>query len=206
MSTIIPLFSTPLYQSHLDDIDYNECNREINLSTFQTFGNFLSLSKEKSLIDRLPLLKQKIIKHLNTYLFEMLCFDPFEYYFVDSWFVKIAPGGKSAMHNHTNSLFSGVVYIHIGDDCEGIKFATNNFISNDLNQMRYELTHKKFNFYNSRSWEFFTKKGDIFIFPSGLEHQPLENKTNNFRYSLSFNVLPYNYSCNVMGARSGEYI
>ena len=201
MSNIIPLFSTPLYQSHIDDIDYYECNREINLSTFQAIDNFLSLSEERSLIDRLPSLKQKIIKHLNTYLFEMLCFDPFEYYFVDSWFVKIAPGGRSAMHHHSNSLFSGVVYIDIGDGSEGIKFQSTTFGSNNLNQMRYELKHKKFNFYNSKSWEFFAKNGDIFIFPSGLDHQTLKNKTNNFRYSLSFNVLPYNYSCNVIGAK-----
>ena len=206
MYDIIPLFSTPLYYSHLDGMDYNECNKEINLSTFMAIGNLISLSEEKSLLDRLPSLKQKIIQHLDTFLFEILCFDPFEYYIVDSWFVKIAPGGRSAMHNHSNSLFSGVVYIDIGDDREGIRFQSSSFISNNLNQVRYDFTHKKFNFYNSKSWDFYTKNGDIFIFPSGLNHQTLENKTNNFRYSLSFNVLPFNYSSNTVGGRSGEYL
>jgi len=201
MSSIIPLFSSPLYQSHLDDIDYDECNREINLSTFQAVDNFLFLSKEEFLMDRLPSLKQKIIKHLNTYLFEMLCFDPFEYFIVDSWFVKIAPGGESTMHDHPNSLFSGIVYIDIGDDREGIKFQSSNFVPNNFGQVRYHLTHKKHNFFNSKWWEFYTKKGDIFIFPSGLNHQTLKNKTNNYRYSFSFNILPYNYSCDGLGRR-----
>ena len=201
MSNIIPLFSTPLYRSHLDDIDYNECNKEIDLSTFKAIDGFLSLSKERFLIDRLPSLKQKIIKHLDTYLFEMLCFDPFEYYFVDSWFVRIAPGGESSMHDHPNSLFSGVVYIDIGDDGEGIKFKSSGFAPNNFGQMQYYLTHKKYNLYNSKWRDFYTKNGDIFLFPSSLMHQTLKNNTNNFRYSFSFNVLPYNYNCDGLGRR-----
>jgi len=201
MSNIIPLFSTPLYQSHIDDMDYNECNREINLSTFQADIDFLFVSKEKFLIDRLPSLKQKVIKHLNIYLFEMLCFDLFEYYIVDSWFVKISPGGESPMHCHSNSLFTGVVYIDIGDDGEGIKFESSSLAPNNLGQMQYYLTHKKYNYFNSKWWEFYPKNGDIFLFPSGLRHQTLKNKTNNYRYSFSFNVLPYNYSCDRLGGR-----
>jgi uncharacterized protein (TIGR02466 family) len=184
-------------------MDYSECFREINLSTFRIVsGEHLSLSEEKFLIDRLPSLKQKIIKHLNTYLFEMLCFDTFKYYIVDSWFVKIAPGGESIMHDHANSLYSGVVYIDVDNTTKGgIRFQFSNFGVNNFGQVRYDLSHKEYNLYNSKYWELYVENGDIFIFPSGLHHQTLKNISNNYRYSFSFNVLPYNYKSDELGGR-----
>jgi uncharacterized protein (TIGR02466 family) len=200
MSEIIPLFSTPIYRSKIIDFDYGEISSQLeNNSYIETYSN-LYITSEEYIIDKLPKLKQNITNHLNTYLFEKLSYNPFEYYFSDSWFVKIKPGGKSFKHQHSNSLYSGVVYFDVPDDGGMIVFSSIERV-NALNTIKLKLIEKEKTIYNSNTWAIKPMRGDILIFPSYIQHEVNLNESKEDRYSFAFNIFPVNYQCNILGAR-----
>ena len=49
-------------------------------------------------------------------------------------------------------------------------------------------TVKSYNIFNSLTWSFVVKTGDILLFPSNLGHSVQTKKGKNLRISLSFNV------------------
>ena len=202
MSELIPLFSTPLYCSIIIDLDYNEINIYLKNNNFvhSFHQNKINLSTEEYIIDRLPKLKQNIITHLNIYLFEKLSFEPFEYYFSDSWFVKVSPGGNSVKHAHGNSLYSGVVYFDEIKEGGLIDFSSLGGIS-FMNSVKYILPTKVDTIFNSSTWSIKPLKGDILIFPSYINHEITRNESENDRYSFAFNIFPVNFKYHKVGAR-----
>ena len=85
------------------------------------------------------------------------------------------------MHAHPNSLISGVFYINSDDKFDKIK----------LFKQQYEtiqLEIKEWNIWNSKSWWFPVKTGDIILFPSSLTHMVENKQGDNTRISLAFNV------------------
>jgi uncharacterized protein (TIGR02466 family) len=195
MSEIIPLFSTPVYYSKINNLDVREIESQIHTTSFKEAYEKLWLSSEEYIIDKLPKLKQNIINHLNVYLFDKLCFEPFNYYFSDSWFVKITPNGKSNSHFHSNSLYSGVVYFDFYDNAGEITFMSpeSNYVKNTVT---YLINNKKNTIFNSNSWSHKPVFGDILIFPSYVFHQVIENNSAKDRFSFAFNILPDNYIYN----------
>lgn len=85
------------------------------------------------------------------------------------------------MHNHSNSIWSGVFYIQTHEDDE-ILFYNNQFFQNQI--YLNELNH---NIYNSQIWHFPIKQGQLILFPSVLRHSAPPTKCDN-RISLSFNT------------------
>jgi len=200
MSEIVPLFSTPLYRSTIKDIDFAEIDPQIRLANFKEINENFWLSVDDGSINKVPNLKLKIINHINTYLFDKLEFQPFEFYFADSWFVRVGPGGSTPKHFHSNSLYSGVVYLRIPGEGGEIKFhSPETFNSN--NTVKYLFKVKESNFYNCEGWAFTPSVGEIIIFPSHLSHEVIVNNSEFDRYSFSFNILPYNFKSDVIGNR-----
>ena len=195
MSEIIPLFSTPVYFSKINNLDVEEIKSQIYLTNFKEPYEKLWVSSEEYIIDKLPKLKQNIIDHISLYLFNRLCFEPFNYYFSDSWFVKVLPGGKSNSHFHLNSLYSGVVYFDFYDNAGEIIFMSPES-NNVKNTVKYLINNKENNIFNSSSWSHKPVFGDILIFPSYLIHQVNENNSAKDRFSFAFNILPDNYIYN----------
>jgi uncharacterized protein (TIGR02466 family) len=200
MSDIIPLFSTPIYHSHIDDLDYEECYKGIANANFIEMFEGMQLSDNVFFLDDLPGLKQNIIKHVDNYLFKKLRLSPFEYYFPDSWFVKVRPEGCGDKHIHANSLYSGVVYIDVDENGGGIKFYSGE--SNRVTDtVKYNIDIAEYNLFNSKSWEFLPHNGDIFLTPSYASHEVMKNESNKDRYSFAFNILPLNYKNYKIGSR-----
>lgn len=192
MKNIIPLFSSPIYHSKIENFDYKEVIDQISLSNFQiSKGGLLDITTEEYIIDLLPKLKQNIIRHVNNHLFENLKLTPFEYYFPDSWFVRIPPNGYANLHAHANSLFSGIVYIDVPDQGGGIRFTQRPVGSNA--SVNFALSVEEINIFNTESWVINPDKGDIIITPSHLYHEVLKNESDSTRHSFAFNILPYNY-------------
>ena len=54
--------------------------------------------------------------------------------------------------------------------------------------MSPSINHKKFNTWNSETWWFPVKTGDLYMFPSSTTHQVQTKKGNNTRISLAFNT------------------
>jgi uncharacterized protein (TIGR02466 family) len=98
-----------------------------------------------------------------------------------SWANETTNGGFHHKHNHPNSFLSGVFY-PITEESDKIRFHKPNVANNVL-----KIEAEEFNFWNSETWWFPTSKGDIYIFPSVLEHD-VENIETARRVSIAFNT------------------
>ena len=98
-----------------------------------------------------------------------------------SWCNYSEPGQYHHKHAHPNSLVSGVFYINCDDKFDKIKFFNDKYKT-----IKPEI--KDWNLYNSESWWFTVKTGDIILFPSSLTHMVENKEGTNTRISLAFNV------------------
>lgn len=202
MSTLIPLFSSPVFVSSITDVDFVNIAKIASNAQYEDLDQDINISGEEYLIDRLPDLKRSIIKNVNEYFYNLLEIDPsFNYYFPDSWFVRVKPGAytKKGIHFHTNSLFSGVVYIDVDSDSGGLELCKGSPAS--YYSVTYKIPFKNINYLSAQDWIIPPAVGKIVIFPSYLLHSVLKNNTSKNRYSFAFNILPDNYRNNFVTTR-----
>jgi hypothetical protein len=77
-----------------------------------------------------------------------------------------------------------VLYFDSDEDNDKIKF----FSKIKYEQIKPEIDENKFNLWNSGSWWFAVKTGQLVMFPSSTTHQVDTKKGNNTRISLAFNT------------------
>jgi uncharacterized protein (TIGR02466 family) len=102
-------------------------------------------------------------------------------YITQSWLNYTETNQYHHKHVHPNSLVSGVLYINSNEENDKIKFF------NDFYKT-IKLEVKNWNMWNSESWWFTVKTGDIILFPSSTIHMVEVKKGDNTRISLAFNV------------------
>ena len=104
-----------------------------------------------------------------------------------AWININSPGSYNVKHTHPNSHLSGVMWIKAPKDSGNIVF------DNPLGHQ----THTEINSYNQEfKDQFFVHhaywlppiEGRMIIFPSHLQHAVNENKSNEDRISVSFNI------------------
>jgi len=107
-----------------------------------------------------------------------------EIFISQSWLNLTKPGEHHHKHRHSNSYISGVVYIDANIEKDKIYFY-------DRVYRELFVKPKNHNLWNSDSWHFPVKTGDIILFPSSLEHMVETVETDNqrdVRISLAFNT------------------
>lgn len=141
-------------------------------------------SKEKQLLKKpkLKFLKNKILEEFYIFTKEVLKYEQ-KFDFSTSWSVVSEPGAETNFHSHANSMFSGILYLHVDENSGDIAFQ-------DYTDIRYLLDKKEFNIYNSRSWRFKPVDGLLIIFPSEMHHKVLKNESHIMRKSIAFNLYP----------------
>ena len=102
-------------------------------------------------------------------------------YITQSWLNYTETNQYHHKHQHPNSLVSGVFYINCHEEHDKIKFFNDNYKT-----IRLEV--KDWNMWNSESWWFSVKTGDVILFPSSLTHMVETKQGDNTRISLAFNV------------------
>lgn len=100
-----------------------------------------------------------------------------------SWVNYTKQGQYHHKHRHPNSFVSGVYYIETSDT-DKIYFYNKEPANN------IKMPPVMWNTWNSESWWFEATKGDLFLFPSTLEHMVETVNAENTRISLSFNTFP----------------
>lgn len=100
-----------------------------------------------------------------------------------SWFNYTEEGQYHHTHEHPNSYLSGVIYFDADHDKDKIIFHKKGY-------QQIKLPTEKFEWYNSDSWFFQVKTGDIVVFPSSLTHNVETKQGTNRRVSLAFNTFP----------------
>ena len=184
------LFAVPIFNDKLD-LDFDNI---LNLSKSFPYDHivledYFITSNTKILdLEVLSKLKEQILKKVNLFLYDNLKVNKeIEFYITTSWLVKFPKNGFAQKHIHSNSIFSGVVYLNTPTKGGEICFHKDNRYHN-ISYPTLELVYDSWNINNSDFWKFTPSQGDIFLFPSNLTHSVEKNLSDNERISLAFNV------------------
>lgn len=191
-SIIFPLFSTPIYKTKIffNEKEHYFLKNKLNKLEYLKYDSDNGYSTKSKNILNIPSfsnIKNQINEHTNTYVFDILCFNKINLYITSSWINLHQNGDCAQPHVHQNSIFSGVLYLDVPNEKSGqitfhFPFQFPTFISNTI----YPEVKNR-NIYNSHSWSFNPTSGDLLIFPSHVMHDVGVNRSNQNRYSLSFN-------------------
>jgi uncharacterized protein (TIGR02466 family) len=185
-SEINSIFPTPIYFSKLDrklstkELLFVEKNKNL---FFKNEGNLTSLDNyvlnKKEFKDLKKEIDLRIKDYFNKIIMTSNNVTP---YITQSWLNYTETNQYHHKHEHPNSLVSGVFYINCNE-----KFDKINFYKKD-NYSTIKLETKEWNLWNSSSWWFSVKTGNIILFPSHLTHAVETKQGDNTRTSLALNV------------------
>ena len=184
-ATINSIFPTPIYMSKLDreltplefkfvdkskkDFYKNDGNITSNNNYILNEKPFFNIKKELDL--KVQDYFDKIISPSNN----------IKPYITQSWLNYTETNQYHHKHAHPNSLVSGVFYINCHEEYDKIKFFNEKYST-----IKPEV--KDYNIWNSETWWFSVKTGDVILFPSSLTHMVETKEGDNTRISLAFNV------------------
>ena len=179
------IFPTPIYISKLNR---ELTNKELSfidktkLNTYNNEGN--TTSNDNNILNNKSFknLKEELDLRIQDYFKKVISStDAITPYITQSWLNYTETNQYHHKHEHPNSLVSGVFYINCNEKFDKIKFFNNKYQT-----IKPEI--KDWNIWNSETWWFSVKTGDIILFPSSLTHMVETKQGDNTRISLAFNV------------------
>jgi uncharacterized protein (TIGR02466 family) len=184
-ATINSIFPTPIYVSKLNrELTKKELSfiDKTKLDVYKNEGNTTSndnyILNHKAFKD----LKEDLDLRVKDYFEKVISpTDAITSYITQSWLNYTEINQYHHKHTHANSLVSGVFYINCDDKFDKIKFFNDTYKT-------IKLEIKDWNIWNSESWWFSVKTGDVILFPSSLSHMVETKQGDNTRISLAFNV------------------
>jgi uncharacterized protein (TIGR02466 family) len=182
---ILNLFPTAVLQDNLGK-DFTDAEQasfsKLQSQTRGNAENTTSISSEILERPEFAELKQFCLDKTKFYMKNILAVpDTVEPYITLSWLNFTNKGQQHHRHAHSNSILSGVFYIHAKKDVDKIHFFKDRYVAIDLGSTSY-------NPFNSETWWVPVGTGDIVIFPSSLCHGVIPTNNDYTRVSLAFNV------------------
>jgi uncharacterized protein (TIGR02466 family) len=184
-ATINGIFPTPIYISKLNrEITNKELSfiDKTKLEVYNNEGN--TTSNDNYILNNKPFknLKEELDLRIQDYFDKVISpANNITPYITQSWLNYTETNQYHHKHAHPNSLLSGVFYINCHKQHDKIKFFNEKYQT-----IKPEV--KNWNIWNSQSWWFSVKTGDIILFPSSLTHMVETKQGDNTRISLAFNV------------------
>jgi uncharacterized protein (TIGR02466 family) len=184
-TTINGIFPTPIYISKINrELTIKELSfiDKIKLDTFNNEGN--TTSNDNYILNNKAFknLKEELDLKIQDYFDKVILpSDNITPYVTQSWLNYTETNQYHHKHAHPNSLVSGVFYINCHEEHDKIKFFNDKYKT-------IKLEIKEYNIWNSESWWFSVKTGDVILFPSSLTHMVESKQGDNTRISLAFNV------------------
>jgi uncharacterized protein (TIGR02466 family) len=184
-SNINGIFPTPVYISKIHrELTTKELSfiDKTKLDTYNNEGN--TTSNDNYILNNKAFkkLKEELDLKVQDYFDKVISpANNITPYITQSWLNYTETNQYHHKHAHPNSLVSGVFYINCHEEHDKIKFF------NDIYKtIRLEI--KDWNLWNSETWWFSVKTGDVILFPSSLTHMVETKQGDNTRISLAFNV------------------
>tara|TARA_Y100001937_G_scaffold32374_1_gene46264 strand:+ start:818 stop:1438 length:621 start_codon:yes stop_codon:yes gene_type:complete len=181
------IFPTPVYMTEMDRpftkqelifVKEQKKHCDKNAGNIKTKDSYILNRKEFKNI------KKFLTKHCKNYLDTVICpKNNIELYITQSWLNYTEADQYHHKHEHPNSVVSGVLYFD--SDFENDKIL---FSKSSSTQIKPIVDNTKFNLWNSETWFFSVKTGQLIMFPSSTIHQVETKKGNNTRISLAFNT------------------
>ena len=183
---IYNIFPTPIYTTKMDRgftkqelqfVNEQKKHCDNNIGNIHTKDNYILNRKEFKNI------KKFLDKNCKEYLETVICpKNNIELYITQSWLNYTETNQYHHKHQHPNSVISGVLYFNSDIKNDKIIF------SHPTVYQQIKPNIDKFNIWNSDTWFFPVKTGNLFMFPSSTTHQVETKQGNNTRISLAFNV------------------
>jgi len=98
------------------------------------------------------------------------------------WLNINPPNSYNHLHNHVNSVFSGVYYVDADPSQGNLQFERN-----DNAEYHIPAEVKKETYYTSTRATYAAKTGGLYVFPGWLKHSVQGNASDKDRISLAFN-------------------
>jgi uncharacterized protein (TIGR02466 family) len=184
-ATINSIFPTPIYISKLNRnftplelkfVDKSKKNFTKNDGNITSKNNYILNEKPFENI------KKELDLRVKDYFKKVISStEKITPYITQSWLNYTETNQFHHKHAHPNSLVSGVFYINCHEELDKIKFFDDKYKT-------IKLETKDWNLFNSETWWFTVKTGDIIMFPSSLTHMVETKEGTNTRISLAFNV------------------
>ena len=184
-SNINGIFPTPIYISKLNrDITKKELSfiDKTKLDVYNNEGN--KTSNDNYILNNKAFknLKEELDLRVQDYFDKVISpANNITPYITQSWLNYTETNQYHHKHQHPNSLVSGVFYINCHEEYDKIKFFNDKYQT-----IKPEV--KDWNIWNSETWWFTVKTGDVILFPSSLTHMVETKQGDNTRISLAFNV------------------
>ena len=106
---------------------------------------------------------------------------------VNAWVNINKPGDYNTKHHHPNCDLSGVLWVKASKECGRIEFQSPVEFQTYTEVESYVEEFKNSSNY-FHTYYFTPTEGRILVFPSHLQHQVKENRSNEDRISVSFNI------------------
>lgn len=179
---IIPLFPQALYRSIFRPLTDEELRIIDNFPVEkQPLGNHTT--QVPYFLNTLGLenLKNDLQFHITTYMKEIMKVS-YNVYITNSWKNLTRPGEQHMIHNHSNSILSGCLYIRSSYIQPTISFTRGSC------PYLLAFESEEFTPFNALEWTIPVEDNNIIIFPSTLNHYVKPNTSNKDRVSLAFNT------------------
>jgi uncharacterized protein (TIGR02466 family) len=184
------LFGVPVYTSDVAPLSSKSIDYILNLEFKQMADNNGFITETVTLLDDPKCLeiRNKILNAFDDYAYNLLKIKPeVEFYITTSWAIKFLPGGSTQAHTHSNSLFSGVLYLKAAEETGQISFHKYAKYL-DVSSPTLSLGFTEWNIFNSDKWSITPHENQIIIFPSNVVHSVEINNSNDDRISIAFNM------------------
>ena len=99
------------------------------------------------------------------------------------WAIINKKGNFNIEHTHPNNYLSAAYYVKAPDNCGNFKATNPNILNRHV-----RAKSEKANELNSNSVSIKISEGDLLIFPAYLPHSVEENKSDEDRVIISFNI------------------
>ena len=184
-STINGIFPVPVYISNLNR---KLTNKELSfidktkLDVYKNEGN--TTSKDNYILNHKTFkdLKIQLDLRVQDYFDKIICpSNKITPYITQSWLNYTKTNQYHHVHEHPNSIISGVFYINADKKTDKIKF-----FNKIYRNIQPEI--KNYNLFNSTSWWFEVETCQLILFPSSLTHCVEVKEGTNTRISLAFNT------------------
>ena len=182
------LFPTPLVKVKIEE-NTDELKLINNFTTSRIDKNGQTLGSMR-ILENYPIIRDLFISKFNYIAEEYLQYKKRKYLITTSWVTQTKLGGRSQIHKHRNSFWSGVYYYQDEYETGTAEICFNNPNEQLTDFYLDEDDIKQYVKSNSNAWVITPKPKLLLLFPSYLEHEILLHNINTNRCSLAFNIVP----------------
>ena len=192
--SVEPLFSTPMARFQVPDfdqevLDVDEVDLENDPEWFQNpkQDKVWNHSSHHILLEpEYNDLKTMVESAIESYLYMVLSVQKdITIKHASSWLTIGLDGCATAEHLHTNSVYSGILYLRSLPNSGNLFFVKGDAPSWSSTTILPRIS--SFNILNSSSYEVQPNEGDVFVFPSHCRHGVTVNNSGTRRCALAFN-------------------